>query len=140
MHENTDLHVTVDSVPRTTSYDVVVRYQKQSRGDWQVARITVVRPDEYNPHGPCANSHPSYEDRIQFSLPEQQTSVVALSNVCLEEGKVYKVKLTFERQRLNEDNAAAQILIDSVNCSFSCDKCCAKVACPSFKFFLKYSI
>lgn len=80
-----------------------------------MARITVIRPEQYNPEGPCANSHPSYEDRIPFSLPEQSTNVVALTNVCLEQGKVYKIKLSFERQRHQEDNPAAQILIDSLS-------------------------
>lgn len=37
-----------------------------------------------------------------------------MSNVCLEQGKIYKIKLLFERQRKSEDNPAAQILIDSL--------------------------
>lgn len=96
-------------------YDVVVRYQTQSRGDWEVAKITVVRPDEYDPAGPCPNSHPSYEDRVPFTLPERGSSVIALQNVCLEHGKIYKIKLLFERQRTHEPNPAAQILIDSIS-------------------------
>lgn len=115
VHEGTELEITVDNVPRTMSYDVTVRYQTQVRGDWEVARITVVRPEAYNPEGPCANSHPSYEQEIPFTLPEHDTSVVALSNTCLESGKIYKIKLYFERHRQNEDNPSAQILIDSVS-------------------------
>lgn len=114
INEGNELVFTVYDLPKTMPYDVVVRYQSQSRGDWEVARITVVRPEEYNPDGPCPNSHPSYEDRALFKLPERESSVVALSNVCLEHGKIYKVKLLFERQRTHEPNPAAQILIDSI--------------------------
>lgn len=114
VNEGKELTFTVDHLPKTMPYDVVVRYQTQSRGDWEVAKITVMRPDEYDPNGPCPNAHPSVEDRVPFSLPERDSSVVALSNVCLEHGKIYKIKLLFERQRQLEDNPAAQILIDSI--------------------------
>lgn len=112
--EGDELVFTIDDIPRTLPYDVLLRYQTVSRGDWEVAKITVVRPDDYDPNGPCKDSHPSYEDRVPFALPERDTSVVALSNVCLEQGKVYKIKLLFERQRQQEDNPAAQIFIDSI--------------------------
>lgn len=115
MNEGTDLTFTVDDIPRTMNYDVVVRYQTQTRGDWEVARITVIRPDEYSDTGRCAGAHPSREDRIPFRLPEGATNVVALTDVCLERGKVYKVKLLFERQHPQDDNPAAQILIDSLS-------------------------
>lgn len=95
-------------------YDVVVRYQTQERGDWDVARITIERPDGYEPTGACSNSHPSIEQNIPFALPERSTSITALGNVCLERDKTYKVKLYFERHRAEQDNPAAQILIDSV--------------------------
>lgn len=114
VNEGNELKFTVDDIPKTMPYDVLVRYQSQSRGDWEVAKITIIRPDEYDPKGPCPNSHPSYEDRVPFTLPEHDSSVVALTNVCLEHGKIYKIKLLFERQRKQEDNPAAQILIDSI--------------------------
>lgn len=114
VHEGTELEFTGIQIPRTMHYDVVVRYQTQGRGDWEVARITIERPDGYDHEGACSDVHPSYEQNVQFALPEQTTSVSALNNICLEHGKVYKVKLYFERHRLNEDNPAAQILIDSV--------------------------
>lgn len=115
VNEGNELTFTVDDIPKTMPYDVVVRYQTASRGDWDVAKITIIRPDEYDPNGPCPNAHPSYEDNIEFSLPERESSVSALTNVCLEQGKVYKIKLLFERQRKQENNPAAQILIDSIS-------------------------
>lgn len=117
--EGTELVITVDHVPRTLQYDVVVRYQTQVRGDWEVARITIERPEGYDHEGACSTAHPSYEQNIPFALPERSNSVNALSDICLERGKVYKVKLYFERHRQTEDNPAAHILIDSVSHIFS---------------------
>lgn len=96
-------------------YDVVIRYETQIRGDWEKATATVERPDPYDPEGPCANSHPSLEDRIPFRLNEYERNAIAMENVCLEQGKVYKFKIHFARHRSHEDDAAAQILIDSVS-------------------------
>lgn len=97
------------------SYDVILRYQTQMRGgDWEDARITVIRPDPYDPHGECANSHPSREDRVEFRLPEYGTSTIALYDVCLEQGKTYRFKVQLYRHRKDQDNPSAQILIDSV--------------------------
>lgn len=116
--EGNEIIFTVDSVPKTTEYDVTIRYETQLRGGWEQATATIERPEPYDPEGPCANAHPSYEDRVPFSLPEYDRSVVALQNVCLEQGKVYKFKIHFARHRSHEDDATAQILIDSVRISF----------------------
>lgn len=96
-------------------YDVLVRYQTQVRGDWEVARISIERPDEYYSENACGTSQPEYEQNIPFILPEHSTSVVALNNICLEHGRAYKVKVYFERHRQSGDNPTAQILIDSVS-------------------------
>lgn len=114
VNEGQELVFTVDEIPKTMPYDVVVRYQTQSRGDWEVAKITIIRPPGDIDAGPCRIQHPTYENDIPFVLPERDSSVVALSNICLEHGKLYKIKLLFERQRRVEDNPAAQILIDSL--------------------------
>lgn len=135
VHEGTELEFTVDDIPRTMPYDVVIRYQTQVRGDWEVARITIERPDDYDANGDCSKSHPSYEQHIQFGLPEHSTSITALDNICLERGKIYKVKVVFERHRQNEDNPAAQILIDSVN-AIKINKCVVQRFKQRFIVFL----
>ncbi|XP_055377658.1 laminin subunit beta-1 isoform X2 [Condylostylus longicornis] len=112
--EKSELEITADNIPRTMTYDVVVRYMTTSRNDWEDAKITIVRPDEYDPNNECANSHPSLEQDVPFYLPEDQRYVVSLKDICLEKGKVYKFRLYFERQRRGEDNPAAQIMIDSL--------------------------
>ena len=96
------------------AYDVVIRYSTQERGDWEDALITVIRPEPYDPEGQCANSHPSLENDVELRLPQYHTSQVALYEVCLEQGKTYIFNIAFRHYRKNENNPAAQILIDSV--------------------------
>nr|XP_036214745.1 laminin subunit beta-1 [Bactrocera oleae]XP_036214746.1 laminin subunit beta-1 [Bactrocera oleae] len=116
--ENSEFIITVDDIPSSMPYDVVIRYQTTSRDDWEKAYITLVRNDEVDPDGVCASSvQPGssvYETRIPFTLPERDRQVVALRNVCLEANKVYKFKIHFERRRQNEDNPSATIMIDSL--------------------------
>ncbi|XP_030383466.1 laminin subunit beta-1 [Scaptodrosophila lebanonensis] len=118
MPENSELIIHVDDIPRSMPYDVVIRYQVTTPGDWEDAFITLVRPDEVDPQGECAGSVRPGDDiresHIPFSLPDRDRQVVALHNVCLEAGKLYKFKITFERRRHNEDNPTATILIDSL--------------------------
>ncbi|ALC38940.1 LanB1 [Drosophila busckii] len=114
--EHTELVINVDDVPRSMPYDVLIRYQATSRGDWEDAYITLVRPDEIDPAGECAHllQQPQSEARVPFVLPERERQVVALPDVCLEAGKVYKFRIFFERRRHNEDNPSATILVDSL--------------------------
>lgn len=114
--ENSEITFKVDNVPKSMPYDIVIRYHSTTRGDWEDAYITLVRPDEIDIDGACAGEHVSsaYETRVPFSLPEHQRDVVALKDVCLEAAKVYKFRIRFEHHRHNEDNPAAQILIDSL--------------------------
>ncbi|XP_037816684.1 laminin subunit beta-1 [Lucilia sericata] len=116
--ENSELIITVDDIPRSMPYDVVIRYQSTSRGDWEDAFITLIRPDEVDPEGDCAAAVPPgssvYESRVPFYLPDRERQVIALREVCLEAGKIYKFKIHFERRRHNEDNPTATIMIDSL--------------------------
>ncbi|KAH8410464.1 hypothetical protein KR215_007376 [Drosophila sulfurigaster] len=114
--ENSQMVINSDNIPRSMPYDVLIRYQSTSRGDWEGAYITLVRPDEIDPQGECAQlvAGPVTEARVPFTLPERDRQVVAMHDVCLEAGKVYKFRIFFERRRNNEDNPTATILIDSL--------------------------
>lgn len=95
-------------------YDVIVRYWIPRDDIWEDARITVIRPEEYDPEGPCANSHPYLEQNIEFRLPARVITATALPEVCLEQDKVYHFKIYLYQHRKNEANPSAQIYIDSV--------------------------
>lgn len=96
------------------TYDVVIRHQSHTPGDWEHAIITIIRPDPLDPNGPCADSLPDYETDVSIRLHETDTNTVALRDLCLEQGKVYKLRITFKRQRYWEPSPVSQILIDSV--------------------------
>lgn len=112
--EGSKMDFDITDVPMTLPYDVVIRYSTQTSGDWEYATITLIRPDPYDPEGKCANSDPHREQRRRFELREHDTQVVAMNEVCLEQGKFYKFKIHFERHRITDDNPSAQILIDSL--------------------------
>lgn len=113
-YEGSVVTITTGQVPKTMPYDVVIRYETKTPGDWEIGYITIVRPDEYDPEGPCANAHPSLETNVPFVLPETRTGSVAISDICLERGKVYKVRITFERHRNSVGNPVAHIYVDSL--------------------------
>lgn len=97
-------------------YDILVRYSTIPRDDiWEDARITVTRPDDYDPEGPCANSHPYNEQDVQFVLPAHVITTTAMREVCLEQDKVYYFKIYLYQHRIDEANPSAQIYIDSVS-------------------------
>lgn len=114
-YEGSQITITAPYVPKTMEYDVVIRYQSQSSNDWEDASIIILRPDDFDPEGPCGESEESYGEKIHFRLPDREMSTVAVRNICFEEGKHYKFKITFRRQSFEEDNPVAQILIDSVS-------------------------
>ena len=102
------------------NYDVQIRYSPQIRGSWDDVRISVIRPDAVGQNNECANINPLEEQERTLRMYEYENSVVALQDLCLEEGKTYKFIVSFHRQSIYEPNPKAQILIDSVrNFSFS---------------------
>lgn len=115
VNEGGELTFTVDDVPKTSQYDVVIRYVPQQKGGWEDVLVTIVRPDIYDPSSedPC-NKDPRYETELPTSLSDYDRSSVVLYDVCLEKDKRYKFVITFRSQHRQEPNPSAQILIDSI--------------------------
>ena len=114
VYEGGDLSFTIDGVPKTMNYDVVLRYAPQQRGSWEDVRVSLVRPDGIGQGSECYNIKPLEEQEISLSLNDYATSAIALADLCLEEGRTYKFLFSFNRQSSYEPNPKAQILIDSV--------------------------
>lgn len=112
--EGDEITIRVDDVPRTMEYDVIVEYHVPRDDIWEDARITVTRPDDYDPEGPCANSHPNQEQNVEFRLDSSRTTT-ALRDVCLEQDKVYYFKIYLYQYRKDEANPQAHVYIDSVS-------------------------
>jgi laminin, beta 1 len=114
VYEGGDLSFTIDNVPKTMNYDVQLRYSPQIRGSWEDVRISVIRPDAPGTDSACYNINPLEEQERTLRLNEYDTSTIALTDLCLEEGKTYKFIVSFHRQSPYEPNPKAQILVDSV--------------------------
>jgi laminin, beta 1 len=112
--EGGDLSFTIDNVPKTMNYDVQLRYSPQIRGSWEDVRISVIRPDNIGVESACYNINRLEEQERPLRLDEHDTKIIALNDLCLEEGKTYKFIVSFHRQSSYEPNPKAQILVDSV--------------------------
>jgi hypothetical protein len=49
----------VDNLRKSTDYNIVFRYELDDNAGWQDIQISVVRPGDPSPDGPCANIAPS---------------------------------------------------------------------------------
>ncbi len=112
--EGSELSFTIDNVPKTMGYDVVIRYEPQVIGSWEDVRISLIRPPDENPDS-CHNKNVHFEQEFPVKINDYERTSIALQDVCLEEDKVYKFIVSFHRQSQQEPNPKAQILVDSVS-------------------------
>uniref|UniRef100_T1GDC8 Laminin EGF-like domain-containing protein n=1 Tax=Megaselia scalaris TaxID=36166 RepID=T1GDC8_MEGSC len=118
IQSGSEVEFTVDDIPKTMTYDVQIKYMTQSPGQISDTYITLIRPETYeysSESAICSPNEPQYEQRVPLNLPDNQRQVVALSDVCLEKGKTYRVRLHFERFRGPQDENSGVILVDSLN-------------------------
>jgi laminin, beta 1 len=114
VYEGSDMIFTLDNIPKTMNYDVQLRYLPQIKGPWEDVRVSLLRPDNAEPGSDCYNANPLDENERRLRLDEYDSKVIALQDLCLEQGKVYKFIVSFHRQSPYEANPKSQILIDSV--------------------------
>nr|XP_018916395.1 PREDICTED: laminin subunit beta-1 [Bemisia tabaci] len=111
--DGTGLEFTIDRVPNSLEYDIVIRYEPQYPGAWGDVDVVIERPEPIDPNGPCGNTQPS-DDRKGAVLYSNSRHAVVYPPTCLEAGKTYKVKLYFNKQANETDYPQASILIDSI--------------------------
>ncbi|XP_055079201.1 laminin subunit beta-2 [Periophthalmus magnuspinnatus] len=110
------LEFTIDNIPFSMEYDLLLRYESQMPRDWEEVRVTVVRPGAIPTSSPCGNTIPD-DDRLLLSLPATARFMVPLKPLCLETGVSYTLRLEFRRyQDFNSvtDGAGHFILVDSI--------------------------
>ncbi|XP_055351401.1 laminin subunit beta-1-like [Paramacrobiotus metropolitanus] len=111
--EGATLEFTLDNVPYSTEYHILVRYDSTGNRDWREIGMELIRPPTGDPSGPCANEiqQPGY---MITSLPAGQRYQFVNPPVCLERGQTYTLKLDFGRQGDPGGSAASAVMIDSV--------------------------
>ncbi|KAK9497974.1 hypothetical protein O3M35_003866 [Rhynocoris fuscipes] len=112
VYDNSQLEFTIDNVPTTSEFDLVVRYDKVNRNEWVDVEATLERPSSIR-GGLCSNSQ-DVDDRIYLQLPSGSLYSKAEKPLCLEAGKTYKLVLKFKSNSNQVDGPSASILIDSV--------------------------
>lgn len=105
------LEASVDNLPESKLYDVVVRYEPDSDVPWSNVRLTVQRPlGPINTNGPCQNYSYNPRDIQSLEFSAQRFSVA--ESICLEKNTPYKILIDLPDSPTG--NPQSNILIDSI--------------------------
>ncbi|KAI1733245.1 laminin EGF domain-containing protein [Ditylenchus destructor] len=112
--EGSNITFAVEDLPKSMQYNIVIRYElKEPSLGWEDIQVSIVRPGDPSPEGPCANINPSDDFLIARLYPNYRYSEV-FPSVCLEAGVRYEVRLYFGERRAGHPDYRAQALIDSI--------------------------
>ena len=113
VYEGSDLTFDVPSIFSDLPYDMVVRYEQlpSQPETWKTATMQLIPID-----GPAeVVASPDCVVNQTFEMSNEQRYVVLDKPLCLEEGKRYQIKLTFDQYDETNPDPKASIRIDSVN-------------------------
>lgn len=108
------IEFTIDNVPISKYYDVVVRYEPETSGRFNNAQLMIKRPYGTDVYGPCGN-YSTTNDIRTINLSSNERTAIA-DSICLEKGQRYQMELNaneFERPSYGNEQSPS-ILIDSV--------------------------
>uniref|UniRef100_A0A8C6TM85 Laminin, beta 2 (laminin S) n=1 Tax=Neogobius melanostomus TaxID=47308 RepID=A0A8C6TM85_9GOBI len=113
--QSSTLEFTIDNVPFSMEYDLLLRYESPMPRDWEEVQVTLTRPGPIPTSSPCGNTIPD-DDRVLLSLPATTRFVVPLKPLCLEKGVSYTLHFDFRRyQDFNSvQSGSHHILVDSM--------------------------
>uniref|UniRef100_A0A3B4B3A7 Laminin subunit beta-1 n=1 Tax=Periophthalmus magnuspinnatus TaxID=409849 RepID=A0A3B4B3A7_9GOBI len=111
--EGAYLEFSVDNIPHSMEYDIVIRYEPQLPEQWEEVILTVIRPGPITADSRCVNTVPD-DDNQMVSLHPGSRHVVLPRPVCFESGLNYTIRLSLPLYSALSDVQSPYTLIDSI--------------------------
>ncbi|KAG7233023.1 hypothetical protein INR49_007538 [Caranx melampygus] len=113
MPEGAFLEFSVDNIPHSMEYDIIIRYEPQLPDQWEEVLMTVMRPRPIKADSRCVNTVPD-DDHQMTSLHPGSRYVVLQRPVCFESSLNYTVRLSLPLYSAASDVQSPYTLIDSI--------------------------
>uniref|UniRef100_A0A8C7J5J1 Laminin subunit beta 1 n=1 Tax=Oncorhynchus kisutch TaxID=8019 RepID=A0A8C7J5J1_ONCKI len=111
--EGAYLEFSIDNIPHSMEYDILIRYEPQLPDQWEEVLMTVMRPSVISADSRCANTMPD-DDNQMISLHPGSRYAVLPRPVCFEAGMNYTVRLSLPLYSALSDVQSPYTLIDSI--------------------------
>uniref|UniRef100_A0A8C3ATR1 Laminin subunit beta 1 n=1 Tax=Cyclopterus lumpus TaxID=8103 RepID=A0A8C3ATR1_CYCLU len=111
--EGAFLEFSVDNIPHSMEYDILIRYEPQLPDQWEEVLMTVMRPGPIRADSRCVNTVPD-DDHQMISLHPGSRYVALPRPVCFESGLNYTVRLSLALYSALSDVLSPYTLIDSI--------------------------
>ncbi|XP_028849325.1 laminin subunit beta-2 isoform X2 [Denticeps clupeoides] len=109
--DGSGLVFTIDNIPYSMEYDIMIRYEPESTEDWEA--VTSVSSMELPSSPRCGNLLPT-EQLYTVTMPHHRRHVLMSRPFCFEPGNHYVVAIRFQRHGVSHRHLTAFILVDSL--------------------------